>query len=50
MPEVGRVLRFDSMSKVLSSGMRIGFASGPSPLLDAMNMHVESIQFSSFER
>ncbi|KZT23122.1 PLP-dependent transferase [Neolentinus lepideus HHB14362 ss-1] len=38
-PEVGRVLRFDSLSKVLSAGIRIGFASGPEPLLRAMDMH-----------
>ena len=39
-PEVGRVLRFDSVSKILSAGMRIGFATGPAPLLDAMDLHV----------
>lgn len=39
-PEVGRVLRFDSLSKILSSGIRIGFASGPEPLLNAMDLHV----------
>jgi len=38
-PEVGRVLRFDSLSKILSAGIRIGFASGPEPLLTAMNRH-----------
>ncbi|KAG6901426.1 hypothetical protein C0995_012137 [Termitomyces sp. Mi166 len=38
-PEIGRVLRFDSLSKVLSAGMRIGFASGPKPLLNAINSH-----------
>ncbi|EPQ52558.1 PLP-dependent transferase [Gloeophyllum trabeum ATCC 11539] len=38
-PEVGRVLRFDSLSKVLSAGIRVGFASGPEPLLHAMDMH-----------
>ncbi|KIL62387.1 hypothetical protein M378DRAFT_187325 [Amanita muscaria Koide BX008] len=37
--EVGRVLRFDSMSKILSAGIRIGFASGPEPILAAMNRH-----------
>jgi len=41
-PEVGRVLRFDSFSKVLSSGIRIGIASGPEPLLAAMDMHTAS--------
>lgn len=36
---VGRVLRFDSISKILSAGMRIGFASGPAPLLRAIDAH-----------
>ncbi|KAG6906677.1 hypothetical protein DXG01_012657 [Tephrocybe rancida] len=36
-PETGRVLRFDSLSKVLSAGIRIGFVSGPTPLLRAIN-------------
>ena len=39
-PEVGRVLRFDSLSKILSAGMRIGFASGPEPLLNAIDGYV----------
>ncbi|KAF9648720.1 PLP-dependent transferase [Thelephora ganbajun] len=38
-PEAGRVLRFDSLSKILSSGIRIGFISGPEPLVNAMDMH-----------
>ncbi|KAF7789633.1 hypothetical protein EIP86_000579 [Pleurotus ostreatoroseus] len=48
-PEVGRVLRFDSLSKVLSSGIRIGFLSGPEPLLQAIDMHtaVASLQTPS---
>jgi len=37
---VGRVLRFDSLSKILSSGLRIGFASGPEALVNAMDLHV----------
>ncbi|KAJ7614107.1 PLP-dependent transferase [Roridomyces roridus] len=36
---VGRVLRFDSISKIISAGMRIGFVTGPAPLVRAMNMH-----------
>ncbi|KAJ3503955.1 hypothetical protein NLJ89_g8202 [Agrocybe chaxingu] len=36
-PEVGRVIRFDSFSKILSAGIRIGFASGPSVLLNAID-------------
>jgi aspartate/methionine/tyrosine aminotransferase len=39
---VGRVLRFDSFSKILSSGIRIGFVTGPTPLLDAIDQHVSS--------
>ena len=39
-PEVGRVLRFDSFSKILSAGIRIGFASGPEPLLRVIDLHV----------
>ena len=29
----GRVVRFDSLSKVVSSGLRIGYATGPTPLI-----------------
>ncbi|KAF7326032.1 PLP-dependent transferase [Mycena kentingensis (nom. inval.)] len=36
---VGRVLRLDSLSKVLSAGIRIGWASGPAPLLRAIDAH-----------
>ncbi|KAG6818336.1 hypothetical protein H0H93_005905 [Arthromyces matolae] len=45
----GRVLRFDSLSKVLSAGIRIGFASGPKPLLNAINNHTatSNLQVSS---
>ncbi|CCM06418.1 uncharacterized protein FIBRA_08679 [Fibroporia radiculosa] len=47
--EVGRVLRFDSLSKILSSGIRIGFACGPEPLMQAIDMHtaVANLQTSS---
>ncbi|KAG5637955.1 hypothetical protein H0H81_002483 [Sphagnurus paluster] len=41
-PEVGRVLRFDSLSKILSAGIRIGFASGPKPLLQAIDRHTSA--------
>ncbi|KDR75974.1 hypothetical protein GALMADRAFT_139740 [Galerina marginata CBS 339.88] len=48
-PEVGRVLRFDSLSKVLSAGIRIGFASGPEALLAAIDQHTatSNLQTSS---
>ncbi|KAG6330493.1 hypothetical protein ID866_8597 [Astraeus odoratus] len=42
-PEVGRVVRFDSLSKILSAGMRIGFVSGPKPILDAMDLHTATV-------
>lgn len=35
----GRVLRFDSMSKVLSAGIRIGWATGPKELLERIILH-----------
>ncbi|XP_068230473.1 kynurenine/alpha-aminoadipate aminotransferase, mitochondrial-like [Palaemon carinicauda] len=35
----GRVLRFDSFSKVLSSGIRIGFVTGPKPLVQRILLH-----------
>ncbi|KAI0342586.1 PLP-dependent transferase [Trametopsis cervina] len=38
-PAVGRVVRFDSLSKILSAGIRIGFMSGPEPLMQAIDMH-----------
>jgi len=49
-PEVGRVLRIDSLSKILSAGMRIGFASGPEALLNAIDGYTaeSNLQTSSF--
>jgi tryptophan aminotransferase len=41
----GRVIRFDSMSKVLSAGLRLGFATGPAPIIDAIDLHVRSSRF-----
>ena len=41
-PEVGRVIRFDSLSKVLSAGMRIGFLSAPQAITDAVLLHVRA--------
>lgn len=38
----GRVLRFDSFSKILSSGMRIGWITGPAKLLDQINLHSQA--------
>jgi len=38
----GRVIRFDSFSKVLSSGLRIGFVSGPSAFVDQINLNSQA--------
>ncbi|KAJ3337805.1 hypothetical protein HDU93_000480 [Gonapodya sp. JEL0774] len=35
----GRVLRFDSFSKVLSSGIRVGWCTGPKPLIERIVLH-----------
>lgn len=45
----GYVLRFDSFSKILSAGIRIGAVTGPEPLLRAIDMHTATanLQVSS---
>jgi len=42
MDEDGRVLRFDSFSKIISSGLRLGFATGPQPLIYHLNLHAQA--------
>nr|XP_058927519.1 kynurenine/alpha-aminoadipate aminotransferase, mitochondrial isoform X2 [Kogia breviceps] len=37
----GRVIRADSFSKVLSSGLRIGFLTGPKPLIERIVLHIQ---------
>lgn len=37
----GRVVRFDSFSKLVSSGMRVGFVTGPRPLLERLELHMQ---------
>ena len=37
----GRVIRFDSFSKILSSGIRVGFTTGPKELLRPIMMHMQ---------
>jgi len=37
----GRVLRMDSLSKILSSGIRLGFISGPKPLVERIMLHMQ---------
>ena len=39
----GRVLRFDSFSKIVSSGLRLGFVSGPAPLVDRIVLHGQAV-------
>ncbi|CAH1239189.1 AADAT [Branchiostoma lanceolatum] len=41
----GRVIRFDSFSKILSAGMRIGFATGPQPLIEKLVYHIQVCTF-----
>ncbi|XP_042889011.1 kynurenine/alpha-aminoadipate aminotransferase, mitochondrial-like [Penaeus japonicus] len=38
----GRVLRFDSFSKIVSAGLRVGFVTGPAPLIERMNWHMQA--------
>lgn len=45
--EIGRVLRFDSFSKILSSGFRIGWITGPQILVDTVDRHVNHPDFWS---
>ncbi|CAG9764944.1 unnamed protein product [Ceutorhynchus assimilis] len=43
----GRVLRFDSMSKVLSSGLRLAWLTGPRPLVNNIELHIQSSMLHS---
>ncbi|BEI85072.1 hypothetical protein CcaverHIS002_0504730 [Cutaneotrichosporon cavernicola] len=38
-PEGGHVVRFDSFSKLLSAGIRLGFATGPKDILHAIDVN-----------
>jgi len=38
----GRVLRFDSFSKLLSSGIRVGFVTGPPALVERIELHAQA--------
>jgi kynurenine/2-aminoadipate aminotransferase len=42
MDTEGRVLRFDSFSKIMSSGLRVGFITGPKTLLRQMELHMQT--------
>lgn len=37
----GRVIRADTFSKVLSSGLRVGFITGPKPLIERIILHIQ---------
>nr|XP_023439529.2 kynurenine/alpha-aminoadipate aminotransferase, mitochondrial isoform X2 [Dasypus novemcinctus] len=37
----GRVIRADSFSKILSSGLRVGFLTGPKPLIERVILHMQ---------
>ncbi len=41
MDTEGRVIRFDSFSKVLSSGLRLGYATGPKEFIDRIVLHMQ---------
>ncbi|XP_043916359.1 kynurenine/alpha-aminoadipate aminotransferase, mitochondrial-like [Protopterus annectens] len=41
----GRVIRADSFSKIIAAGLRIGFLTGPKPLIERVILHVESSYF-----
>ncbi|XP_018321016.1 kynurenine/alpha-aminoadipate aminotransferase, mitochondrial-like [Agrilus planipennis] len=43
----GRVLHFDSFSKVLSSGLRLGWVTGPSVLIQNLELHIQSAHLHS---
>ncbi|KAK4321750.1 hypothetical protein Pmani_007488 [Petrolisthes manimaculis] len=47
LDEDGRVLRFDSVSKVVSAGLRVGWVTGPRQLVHKMNLHKGSSVISS---
>ncbi|XP_074807250.1 kynurenine/alpha-aminoadipate aminotransferase, mitochondrial-like isoform X2 [Natator depressus] len=38
----GRVIRCDTFSKILSAGLRLGFLTGPKPLIDRVILHMQS--------
>ena len=41
MDTEARVVRFDSFSKILSSGIRLGFVTGPKPIIDRIVLHMQ---------
>ncbi|THH16877.1 hypothetical protein EW146_g3850 [Bondarzewia mesenterica] len=47
---VGHVLRFDSFSKILSAGIRIGFVTGPQVLVAAIDVHKRDVFEAAMRR
>jgi len=37
-----RVLRFDSFSKIIAAGIRVGWCTGPKPLIERLELHTQS--------
>ncbi|ELW71674.1 X-ray repair cross-complementing protein 5 [Tupaia chinensis] len=48
----GRVIRADSLSKILSSGLRVGFMTGPKALIERIILHmqVSTLHTSTFSQ
>lgn len=44
--ETGRVMRFDSLSKIVSSGMRLGILTGPTPAVQRVVKITENIKYA----
>jgi DNA-binding transcriptional MocR family regulator len=40
----GRVLRYDSLSKLLSSGLRLGMVTGPEALVTRIALHMQATE------
>ena len=38
----GRVIRLDSMSKIVSSGLRVGFITAAAPIVASIELHMQS--------
>ena len=42
--ETGRVMRFESLSKIVSSGMRLGLLTGPTPAVQKVVKITENVK------
>ncbi len=41
MDTEGRVIRLDSFSKIVGAGLRLGFITGPTPLIQKIEYHIQ---------